>query len=139
MTCPRRPHSAGLSIRWFEVCLFGDGVARSTGSNGRPPMEEASLRLDAGRLDDARVFVDFAAHETAELFGGHVHRVVAEVAESFAHARIGERLARARGDLGDDIRRRAGRRPDAEPQGRIRTGDPRLSRGRNVRKLAVAL
>src|SRR5437879_5414001 len=47
------------------------GVSKSassgTGLQGR--RAEASLRLDACRLDDARVLVDFAAHETGELLG----------------------------------------------------------------------
>src|SRR6267378_8512054 len=149
MACPRRPRSAGPQVRCIEVCLFGDGVARSmrAGSDGPPPIcaysarvtGQASLRLDARRLDDARVLVDFAAHETGELFRRHVHGVVAEVAESLTHARIRERLARVRGDLRYYIRRRAGGSPDAEPQGRIRPRDPRFARGRNFRQLAVAL
>src|SRR6266702_5255750 len=145
MACPRRPHSADLSgsvVRSLPLRTRGrkvDGIHWAAALTGLPQSAEASLRLDAGRLDDARVLVDFAAHETGELLGGHVHRIVAEVAQSLAHAWIGERLARVRGDFRDDIRRRAGRRPDAEPQGRIRPRDPRFARGRNFRQLAVAL
>src|SRR2546422_4516584 len=81
MACPRRPHSAGPQVRRIEVCLFGNGVARSTGSNGPPPMDEASLRLDAGRLDHPRVFLDFAPHEYLEFLRRHVHGVVAQRSE----------------------------------------------------------
>src|SRR5579864_455496 len=98
-----------------------------------------SLRLDAGSLDDAGVLGDFAAHEAGEFLRGHIHGVIAEAVESLAHAGIRERLACIAGNFSDDIGWRAGRRPNAEPQRRIRAGDPRFARGWNIRKLAVAL
>src|SRR6266568_8759134 len=110
-----------LKIRWFEVCLFGDGVARSTGSIGRTALTglaqtaEASLRLDAGRLDDPRVFLDFAPHEYLEFLWRHVHGVVAQADEPVPHRRILQRLARVGRDLVHDPCRDARRAPHCEP------------------------
>src|SRR5947208_16538355 len=60
---------------------------------------EPSLRLDAGRLDHARVFPDFASHEYLEFLRGHVHGVVAQADEPVPHRRILQRLARVGRDL----------------------------------------
>src|SRR6266581_4669023 len=143
--CPRRPHPAGLSnpvVRSLPLRRRGckvDGVDWAAALTGLPQSAEASLRLDAGRLDDAGVFPEFALHEYLEFFRRHVHGVVAQADEPVPHRRVLERLARVGRDLVHDPRRDARRAPQCEPQRRIGAFDTRFAGGRYVRQLAVAL
>src|SRR5712691_6475188 len=100
---------------------------------------EASLRLDAGRLDHPRVFLDLAPHEYLEFLWRHVHGVVAQADEPVPHRRILQRLARVGRDLAHDPRRDARRAPQVKTQRRIGAFDTRFAGGRYVRQLAVAL
>src|SRR5688500_4687932 len=101
-----------------------------------------SLRLDAGRLRDARGVLDLAFHEAREFRRRHAHRLGAQAREALENVGHLHGAHDVAVDALDDRGRRAGRRPQAVPERELEAGDAgfgdRRRLGEELRALARA-
>src|SRR5258706_6074441 len=95
-------------IRWFVRNRSLKGRARAAGCR-------ASLRRDAGDLNDLGPAIELAVHHGQELSRRVVGRLGAELGEAFAQRGRGQHLDQAGMDLLDHRRRHAGRAEPALP------------------------
>src|SRR5262245_36251708 len=106
------------------------------------PLRTASLRLDAGFLDDWPPLLDLGL-----LLRGESRRCLllarpgslAHVGHPLAHRRIGQRLHHSSVELADGILGRALGRPEAVPERGVQPGDSRLVDGRRLGRCPPSL
>ena len=94
--------------------------------------------LRAGRLYDARPFVDLVVKELSRFGGGHCHRLRAQFGQARAGLRIGENTSDFGVDFVSDRIRRLRRHKDAEPRAQVVAAHAAFADRRHIRQRARA-
>src|SRR5215472_16257588 len=137
LSCDRAIFSAVCSARAIsKTCPSRRCAGRARRWRRRSPQQVASLRLDARHFHHLRPLLDVLAQIGVELGGRHHQRHRSLLVPRFFHVGAADRLVDFGIEQIDDRLRRAGRRHDAEPDGRLASAMVGTS-GSTVERLAA--